>query len=348
MEKIKLTHYTQGAGCGCKMAPKELEKILQSNIVFPKNSNLIVGNNTKDDAAVYDMGNGNGLISTTDFFTPIVDDPFIFGKIAAANAISDVYAMGGKPLLALAILAWPLQKIPIEMAQKVMEGAQTICLEAGITLAGGHSIDSQEPIFGLVVNGTIELNNLKRNNTAEAENLIYITKKIGVGILSTAEKRGILKEEDKLLGVEQMLKLNKIGTQLGELKGVTAMTDITGFGLLGHLIEMAEGSNLQAEINYSKIPLINGLAFYTSQMCVPDNTFRNWNGYEQKVDGITGESLLSLCDPQTNGGLLISVNPAAKNELEKLFFQNDLQEFITPIGSFKAFDENKKRIRIID
>ncbi|HVA99554.1 MAG TPA: selenide, water dikinase SelD [Bacteroidia bacterium] len=348
METIKLTSFTKGAGCGCKMAPKELEKILQTNIVFPKNNALIVGNNTKDDAAVYDLGNGKGLISTTDFFTPIVDDPFTFGKIAAANAISDVYAMGGKPLLALAILAWPVQKIPIEMAQKVMEGAQAICLEAGISLAGGHSIDSEEPIFGLAVNGLIDLKNLKRNDTAKEGDLIYITKKIGVGILSTAEKRGILKEKHKTVAAAQMTKLNKIGAQLAELNGVTAMTDITGFGLLGHLIEMAEGSNLCAEINYSNVPLIDGLSFYTSQMCVPDNTFRNWNGYEQKVAGISGENLLTLCDPQTNGGLMISVNPVSKNEIEKLFLENDLAEFITPIGSFKVFDETQKRIQLIE
>lgn len=339
MEEIKLTHYSHGTGCGCKIAPAVLDEILKSKFVAPPNDKLIVGNSSKDDAAVFDIGNGQALISTTDFFMPIVDDAFDFGKIASANAISDVYAMGGKPLLAVAILGWPINKLSTELAQQVIEGARKICSEAGIPLAGGHSIDSPEPIFGLAVTGIIDLKNLKQNNTAKAGDLIYLTKKIGVGILSTAEKKNLLKEEHKGIAANQMMQLNKLGEKLGTLKGVTAMTDVTGFGLLGHLIEMAEGANLSAEIHYSKIPLIEDLSFYITQMCVPDNSFRNWSSYDPKVSGITGDSLLTLCDPQTNGGLLITVNADSKDEFEKLLRTEGFENFLEPIGFMKARGE---------
>ncbi len=332
MEEVKLTQYSHGAGCGCKIAPHVLEEILKSNFVAPTDKKLIVGNSSKDDAAVYDIGNGQAIISTTDFFMPIVNDAIDFGKIASANAISDVYAMGGKPLLAIAILGWPINKLSPELAQKVIDGARMICAEAGITLSGGHSIDSPEPIFGLAVTGIIDLKNLKQNNTAKEGDLIYLTKKIGVGILTTAEKKGILKEEHKGVAAKQMMQLNKLGEKLGALNYVTAMTDVTGFGLLGHLIEMAEGANLAAEIDYSKVPLIDDLSFYTSQMCVPDNSFRNWSSYDPKVLGITGDSLLTLCDPQTNGGLLITINPNSKKEFEDLLRAEEMQNFAQSIG----------------
>ena len=338
-QEIKLTHYSHGTGCGCKIAPAVLDEILKSKFIAPKNDKLIVGNSSKDDAAVYDIGNGQALISTTDFFMPIVDDAFDFGKIASANAISDVYAMGGKPLMAVAILGWPVNKLSTELAQQVIEGARSICAEAGIPLAGGHSIDSPEPIFGLAVTGIIDLKNLKQNNTAKEGDLIYLTKKIGVGILATAEKKGLLKEEHKGIAAKQMMQLNKLGEKAGQLKGVTAMTDVTGFGLLGHLIEMAEGANLSAEINYSKIPLIDGLGFYISQMCVPDNSFRNWSSYDPKVSGITGDSLLTLCDPQTNGGLLITVDPKSKNEFETLLKNEGFENFSEPIGVMRSRSE---------
>ena len=331
MEEVKLTQYSHGAGCGCKIAPHVLEEILKSNFVAPTDKKLIVGNSSKDDAAVYDIGNGQAIISTTDFFMPIVDDATDFGKIAAANAISDVYAMGGKPLLAIAILGWPINKLSPELAQKVIDGARMICAEAGITLAGGHSIDSPEPIFGLAVTGIIDLKNLKQNNTAKEGDLIYLTKKIGVGILTTAEKKGVLKEEHKGIATKQMMQLNKLGEKLGALSYVTAMTDVTGFGLLGHLIEMAEGANLTAEIEYSKVPLIDDLNFYTSQMCVPDNSFRNWSSYDPKVSGITGDSLLT----QTNGGLLIIIDPKHQIAFESLLVEEGLQEFAHPIGKTK-------------
>ena len=190
-EGIKLTQYSRGAGCGCKIAPKVLDEILKSSIALPDNNKLLVGNHSKDDAAVYDLGNGMALISTTDFFMPIVDDAFDFGRIAAANSISDVYAMGGKPLMAIAILGWPVEKLPVELAQKLIEGGRAVCTEAGIPLAGGHSIDSQEPIFGLAVTGIVPIENLKQNNTAQEGDYLFLTKPLGVGILSTAQKRGV-------------------------------------------------------------------------------------------------------------------------------------------------------------
>lgn len=332
MEEIKLTKFSHGAGCGCKIAPKVLDEILRSDVFIPAHEKLVVGNSSKDDAAIFDIGNGQGLISTTDFFMPIVDDAFDFGRIASANAISDIYAMGGKPIMAVAILGWPINKLPVELAQKVLDGARSICSEAGIPLAGGHSIDSPEPIFGLAVNGLIQLNNLKQNNTAKAGDLLYLTKKLGVGILATAEKKGILKDEHIGIASKQMIQLNKIGEELGRFPGVTAMTDVTGFGLLGHLLEVAEGSELTAVIDYSKIPLFDDLNFYTSQFCFPDNTFRNWSSYEPKVSGITGDSLLTLCDPQTNGGLLISVRPDSKEEFEQLLVNAGLNAFAEPFG----------------
>jgi selenide,water dikinase len=344
MEQIKLTQYSHGAGCGCKIAPHVLEEILKSDVAAPQNNKLIVGNSTKDDAAVYDIGNGLGLISTTDFFMPIVDDAFDFGRIASANAISDVYAMGGKPLMAVAILGWPISKLSTELARKVIDGARSSCAEAGIPLAGGHSIDSPEPIFGLAVTGILDLKNLKQNDTAKEGDLLYLTKKIGVGILTTAEKKGMLREDHTGVAARQMMQLNKLGEKFGQLSYVSAMTDVTGFGLLGHLIEMAEGAGLSAELDYSKVPLINDLSFYISQMCVPDNSFRNWSGYDPKVSGITGDSLLTLCDPQTNGGLLVTVSPDKKEEFELLLTAEGLKEFAQPVGRMIAREEKVVRI----
>ena len=275
MEEIKLTQYSHGAGCGCKISPEVLDKILKGNIAMPDNDKLIVGNHSKDDAAVLDLGNGTALISTTDFFMPIVDDPFSFGRIAAANAISDVYAMGGRPVLAIAILGWPINKLSPEVAQKVIDGGRSICIEAGISLAGGHSIDSPEPIFGLAVNGIVPIENIKQNNRAKEGDVLFLTKPLGVGILTTAEKKGLLKEEHKDLAAKQMMQLNKIGEALGKLQSVNAMTDVTGFGLLGHLTEMAEGSGLSAVINFADVPLITPeIKDYISQGSVPGGTTR--------------------------------------------------------------------------
>src|SRR5689334_15449465 len=223
---------------------------------MPDHNRLLVGNNSRDDAAVYDLGDGTALISTTDFFMPIVDDPYAFGRIAGANAISDIYAMGGKPILAIAILGWPIDKLPATVAQQVIEGARSICAEAGIPLAGGHSIDNPEPIFGLAVNGLVGKDQIKQNSTAKEGDLLFLTKPLGIGLLSTAQKRNLLKEEDLQVMLKQLQQLNKVGEELGAVKSVHAMTDVTGFGLLGHLVEMCEGSGTSAEINYNNVPVI--------------------------------------------------------------------------------------------
>ena len=310
---IRLTQYSHGAGCGCKIAPGVLDKILHSSLPQPSYDHLLVGNGTRDDAAVYRLPGQGGqcVISTTDFFMPIVDDPFDFGRIASANAISDVYAMGGRPLLAIAVLGWPIDKLAPEVAALVTEGARAICAEAGIPLAGGHSIDSPEPIFGLAVTGLVDEKHLKRNDTATAGCRLYLTKPLGVGILTTAQKRGILRPQDADVAPAQMRQLNKIGAELGELPGVRAMTDVTGFGLLGHLTEVCEGSNLQAVLNYYRVPRLPEAERYLAQGAVPGGTTRNFQSYGHKIAPMPQEQQLYLCDPQTSGGLLVCVEPGA-------------------------------------
>ncbi len=341
-QNIKLTQYSHGAGCGCKISPAVLDTILKSNIAMPDNDKLIVGNSSKDDAAVYDMGNGTALISTTDFFMPIVDDAFDFGRIASANAISDVYAMGGKPILAIAILGWPVNNLPAEIAQRVIEGSRSICREAGIPLAGGHSIDSPEPIFGLAVNGVVNIENIKQNNTAKEGDVLFLTKKLGTGILTTAEKKGILKPVHQQLAAQQMMQLNKAGEALGKLKTVSAMTDVTGFGLLGHLAEMCEGSGLSAIINFEKIPLITDeLKFYISNNSIPGGTNRNWESYGHKIifaDNVdTANAKAILADPQTSGGLLIAVSKDGVEEVKQLL--QSYQLYADTIGGMIAQKE---------
>ncbi len=341
-EEIRLTQYSRGAGCGCKISPEILDKILAGGAGFIDN-NLLVGNSSKDDAAVLDLGNGTALISTTDFFMPIVDDAFTFGKIAAANSISDIYAMGGKPVLAIAILGWPVDKLSPDLAKKVTEGARAICLEAGISLAGGHSIDSPEPFFGLAVNGIVKIENLKRNDTAKEGDILFLTKPVGVGVFSTALKRNIIKDDHLRELITQLSTLNSIGEKLGQIAGISAMTDVTGFGLAGHLIEMADGSGLSAELNYSRVILLDGIREYLSQRVVPDATYRNWNSYGKKIHFETDvnvmEAFSTLPDPQTNGGLLIAVNPDSIHEIEKLFKESGMEKFMTPIGKMIAKQE---------
>ena len=327
MSEIRLTQYSHGAGCGCKIAPSVLDKILHSSLPQPNYENLLVGNGSRDDAAVYRLPNqaGQCVISTTDFFMPIVDDPFDFGRIASANAISDVYAMGGRPLLAIAVLGWPIDKLSPEVAALVTEGARAICAEAGIPLAGGHSIDSPEPIFGLAVTGLVDEKDLKRNDTATAGCRLYLTKPLGVGILTTAQKRGILRPEDADVAPAQMRQLNKIGADLGQLAGVKAMTDVTGFGLLGHLAEVCEGSGVQAVIAYNRVPRIAAAAHYLQQGAVPGGTGRNFQSYGHKIAALTDEQKSYLCDPQTSGGLLVCVEPGADEAAaQALFAQHGL------------------------
>ena len=317
-ETIRLTQYSHGAGCGCKISPKVLDTILKTGIAQDTDKNLLVGNDNRDDAAVYDLGDGTAIISTTDFFLPIVDDPFAFGKIAAVNAISDVYAMGGTPLLAIAILGWPVDKIPPEIASQVMEGGRAACKEAGIMLAGGHSIDNPEPIFGLAVTGRIDISKLKKNNSAKPGSKLYLTKPLGVGILSTAQKQGILKEEHQFIARDSMMILNKVGARLADIEGVNAMTDVTGFGLLGHLLELCEGSGVSAVIDYQKIPVFGEAIEYMREGAIPGGTFRNWSSFSDKLILPDQELRNILCDPQTSGGLLISVDENYSEVVEAL------------------------------
>ncbi|KUG06257.1 selenide, water dikinase SelD [Solirubrum puertoriconensis] len=321
-EAVRLTQYSHGAGCGCKIAPKVLDQILHTTVPQPHDERLLVGNSSRDDAAVYDLGTGQALISTTDFFMPIVDDAYDFGRIASANAISDVYAMGGRPVLAIAVLGWPIDKLAPEVARRVIEGSRSICAEAGIALAGGHSIDSPEPIFGLAVNGLVDIANLKRNDTATEGCLLYLTKPLGVGMLTTAQKKGLLTEADAQLAPRQMMQLNKLGEPLGKLPQVKAMTDVTGFGLLGHLAEVAEGSQLTAEIDFAQVPRIAAAEAYRQQKAIPGGTHRNWDSYGHKVSGFGGdiseEQRHWLCDPQTSGGLLVCVAPEGRTAVEQL------------------------------
>ena len=328
---VKLTQYSHGAGCGCKISPKILDQILHHNqtSVQPFYKNLLVGNDSRDDAAVLDLGNGEAIISTTDFFMPIVDDAFDFGRIASANAISDVYAMGGEPIMAIAILGWPLDKLPPDVAGQVLEGSRAICQEAGIPLAGGHSIDSPEPIFGLAVTGKVSLNHLKQNNTATKGCRLYLTKPLGVGILTTAQKKGILKPEHANVAPDQMVQMNKFGAVLGKLPYIKALTDVTGFGLLGHLTEMAEGSGLSAVVEFDAVPKLAMVDEYLAQKSFPGGTVRNWDSYGHKISSLTEQQRYILADPQTSGGLLIAVDAGSTDEFERVAHENgfSLQPF---------------------
>ena len=286
-----------------------LGTILHSELEKFYDPNLLVGNETADDAAVYDLGNGTAIISTTDFFMPIVDDPFDFGRIAATNAISDIFAMGGKPIMGIAILGFPTNILPAEVAQKIVDGGRFACHQAGIALAGGHSIDSPEPIFGLAVTGVIDTEKVKRNASAKSGCKLYMTKPLGIGILTTAEKKGKLKPEHQGLATAAMCQMNSIGSQFSLVDGVTAMTDVTGFGLLGHLIEICEGSNLSAVVFSDKIKTLGGVKDYIAQGCIPGGTGRNFDSYGHKVGALTEEQKAILCDPQTSGGLLVAVEP---------------------------------------
>jgi selenide,water dikinase len=306
---VKLTEYSHGAGCGCKIAPAVLDTILGQTASGPFFPNLLVGNGERDDAAVYDLGDGTAVISTTDFFMPIVDDPLTFGRIAATNAISDVYAMGGTPMMAIAILGWPIDKLSPEIAGQVVEGGRQACADAGIPLAGGHSIDSPEPIFGLAVNGRVKIEHLKKNGGAQVGDLLFLTKPIGVGILSTAQKKKKLRDKDAHLATEQMTRLNRIGTTLATLPYVHAMTDVTGFGLLGHLTEMCRASGTKAMVELNKVPFIDlpTLDYYLQEGCIPGGTKRNWASYGHAVHLENDRQKWLLADPQTSGGLLTAV-----------------------------------------
>lgn len=316
-KEYRLTQYSHGAGCGCKIAPAVLDQILKTTHIPKKHANLVVGNTEKDDAAVINIGNGQGIISTTDFFMPIVDDAFDFGRIASVNAISDIYAMGGKPIMAIAILGWPIKEIPPHVANDVISGARAICDSIDVPLAGGHSIDSPEPIFGLAVTGKINLDGLKKNGGASKGASLYLTKGLGVGILTTAEKKGILRREHRDLAKNSMLQLNSFGSQLSKYSFVQAMTDVTGFGLGGHLSEMCAASSLSALINLSTIPVVdNAILDYIDQGCVPGGTKRNYDSYGHHLSELSNRERALICDPQTSGGLLIAIQNGFEHQFE--------------------------------
>ncbi|MFZ3152213.1 selenide, water dikinase SelD [Pseudomonas sp.] len=333
-EPIRLTQYSHGAGCGCKISPKVLEVILAGSGAQNLDPKLWVGNASRDDAAVYALDDERGVVSTTDFFMPIVDDPYDFGRIAATNAISDIYAMGGDPLMAIAILGWPVNLLAPEVAREVIRGGRAVCDEAGIALAGGHSIDAPEPIFGLAVTGVVLKRHMKRNDTATAGCQLYLTKPLGIGILTTAEKKAKLRAEDVGLARDWMCTLNKPGSRFGKLTGVTAMTDVTGFGLLGHLVEMADGANLTAQLDYAAVPRLPGVDYYLAEGCVPGGTLRNYDSYGEKIAPISDAQRDLLCDPQTSGGLLIAVTP--EGEAEFLAVAAEMGLNLSPIGKLVA------------
>jgi selenide,water dikinase len=309
---LRLSHLSHGGGCGCKLAPSVLQQLLSSHPATTPYKQLLVGVETGDDAAVWELDNGTCVIATTDFFMPMVDDPHDFGRIAATNAISDVYAMGGTPIMALAILGMPVDKIPPEMVRKILEGGASVCEAAGIPVAGGHSIDSPEPIYGLAVIGTVTRNNIRRNCDAKAGDKVILTKALGVGIYSAAFKKGVLSRAAYDEFIASTTLLNKVGTQLAKDPAVHAMTDVTGFGLLGHGLEMARGSNKTVAVRLSALPFLKDAAALAQQGFITGASGRNWKSYDSNVvlpAGLPDWQKMLLCDPQTSGGLLISCAP---------------------------------------
>ena len=342
-KQINLTQFSHGAGCGCKISPQALNVILSGPGKGFHDPNLLVSNLERDDAGAYDLGNGSVILSTVDFFMPIVDDPYDFGRIASINAISDIYAMGGKPFMAVAILGWPLDKVPEEFAMQVVEGAKSVCKEISVSLAGGHSIDNPEPIFGLSVNGLVQKNHLKRNSTATKDCTLFLTKPIGVGILCTAKKKGIVDQDDYEMAINSMLRFNSFGETISSCSYVTAMTDVTGFGLLGHLGEMVDSSNISAEIDFNNVPQLPNLEKYISLGAIPGGSTRNWNSYKEGIEGIDGDLKRAiLCDPQTSGGLLIAVQNDSKEAILKLAESKNLEIF--EIG--KTLSKDSFRIKV--
>jgi len=320
--QIKLTEYAHGGGCGCKIAPGLLSKLLEdsgSNAMFP---NLLVGYDHADDAAVYRISESQALVATTDFFMPVVDDPFDFGRIAATNAISDIYAMGATPIMALAVVGMPINKLPVEVIQQILSGGESVCRDAGIPIAGGHSIDSQEPIYGLVAIGLAHPDQIKRNNGARAGDDIVLGKPLGVGILSAALKKNCLHAAGYTEMLDSTTRLNRPGIALSALPAVHALTDVTGFGLLGHLLEICRGSGLAAEICFNDVPVFESARQYAEQGFVTGASVRNWESYG---DGARLPTRFPewkknlLTDPQTSGGLLVCCSPDATQNILEVF-----------------------------
>jgi len=333
---VRLTEYSHGSGCGCKIAPALLDDMLRSSLPAAVYPQLVVGNESRDDAAVYDLGDGSSVISTTDFFMPIVDDPFEFGQIAATNAISDIYAMGGKPLMAIAIFGWPIDKLGPEVARQVIEGGRHACHNAGIPLAGGHSIDAPEPIFGLAVTGLVANQHIKRNNQARPGCRLFLTKPLGIGVLSTAQKKKLLSPEHTRLAPDTMCQLNRVGAEFATLAGVSAMTDVTGFGLLGHLLEICEGSGLHAVVDYQRVPKLPQLDTYLELGCSPGGAQRNFDSYGHKLAPMSERQRQILCDPQTSGGLLVAVSSEAEAAFLEMASAHGLQ--LQAIGELRTPD----------
>jgi len=336
--KIKLTSFSHGGGCGCKIAPGVLSEILKGSGGFPLPKELLVGIETSDDAAVYKLNDEQALIATTDFFMPIVDDPYDFGRIAATNAISDVYAMGGTPIMALALVGMPIDKLPIEVISQILRGGESICAEAGIPIAGGHTIDSVEPIYGLVVLGLVHPSKIKRNAHAKAGDKLILGKPLGVGILSAALKKNALDADGYAAMIANATKLNTPGKSLSNMAAVHAMTDITGFGLLGHTLELARGSGLTASIDMGKVPLLPGVEHLIEFGCVTGASGRNWAGYGHEVDlsdELSATQRALLTDPQTSGGLLVACDASAVDEVLALFLREGF-EHAAVIGEMAA------------
>jgi selenide,water dikinase len=337
-EKIRLTQFSHGGGCGCKIAPAILTEILASTPIRGLPKDLLVGTETADDAAVYRLNDTQALVATTDFFTPIVDDPFDFGRIAATNAISDIYAMGAKPIMALAIVGMPLDKLPLSVIGKILQGGESVCAAAGIPIAGGHSIDTLEPIYGLVALGLVHPERVKRNSSAKPGDVLVLGKPLGIGILSAALKKGQLSEAGYAAMLEWTTKLNTPGEALSEMQGVHALTDVTGFGLAGHLLEICRGSKLAAEVAFDALPLIPEALEWVRQGVATGASERNWQGYGHEVllekDFPEWKRKL-LTDPQTSGGLLVA---CAADSQQKVLDEFKKQGFSSAavVGSLKA------------
>ncbi len=337
LKPVRLIHSSKGSGCGCKIPPGKLRSIL-SGITAGPLDDLLVGNDSGDDACVYRLNSEQALISTVDFFTPLVDDPFLFGKIAAANAVSDVFAMGGKPVLAMSVLGWPLNQIDISIAGDVLRGASSVCAQLGIPLAGGHSIESTDPFFGLSVNGIAHPLHIKTNNTARPGDILFLTKPIGSGVLSAALKKG---EDLSLLmdaWMDVVTRVNVQGALFGQLPWIHAVTDITGFGIIGHMAEMCDRWRLTAQIDYQQIKLLPGVQDFVHKKIFTGASGRNWEAFSDKIMGVEpgSDRQILLCDPQTNGGLMVAVDQEYALEFARILEKEGLGEHSAPIGRFLA------------
>jgi selenide,water dikinase len=319
-ERIRLTEFSHGGGCGCKIAPAILSEMLATMPLRGLPQDLLVGTETADDAAVYRLNDTQALVATTDFFSPVVDDPFDFGRIAATNAISDVYAMGARPIMALALVGMPLDKLPVSVIRKVLEGGESVCAQAGIPVAGGHSIDTLEPIYGLVALGLVHPDKVKRNSSAKHGDILILGKPLGIGILSAALKKGKLSESGYAQMIDWTTRLNTPGEAFGSMPGVHALTDVTGFGLAGHLLEICRGSRLSAELDFSSLPIIGEALDWVKLGVATGASTRNWAGYGHDVE-FSGEDWKRkvLTDPQTSGGLLVACAPDAQNSVMDVF-----------------------------